>query len=359
MSRLLKVLPLLVIVAALFSVATPSFAQSQPTITTLSAAQSSPLNGGSGSTSTISVASATGITASTKSQQSFVLIDSELEEVSAVSGTTLTVRRARSGLGAAHVSGAYVVFGYTGTFNPNQGTISSNVGSPTVGASNTGATFIATLPVGSCTRSNMSVLPVFVVSAHPLGGGLNYGYTADCLNGKWAIGTLPDNPSQKTLACASNVPIGSVAYSSFGTNTTGVNNQEWLTSIWVPQTCYVTGVKVLSGGTSTTDNIVGLLRDAGGNIIANAAAAGVTLSGANTFQTQAFVNKTLVVGPALYYIGVQTNGTNAGDLQTVAASTFIDVAAGSVSNTFGTVTGTVTVPTTFTGNKGPIAYLYY
>jgi hypothetical protein len=334
-------------------------AQSQPTITTLSAAQSSPLNGGSGSTSTITVASATGITASTKSQQSFVLIDSELEEVTAVSSTTLTVRRARSGIGAGHASGAYVVFGYTGTFNANQGTISTNIGSPSVGASVTGATFIPTIPVGSCTRSNMAILPVFVISASPLGARVNYGGTADCLGGKWVFGTLPDNPPQRALIAASNIPIGSVAYGSLGTNSTDVNGQEWLTSIWVPQTSYITGIKALCGGTCTTDNILGILRDAGGNLIANSATAGVLLSGASTFQTLALTAKVLVVGPALYFVGVQGNGTTAGSLRTVAASTFPDVLATSASGTFGTVTATFTVPTTFTADKAPIVELYY
>src|SRR5438128_12624927 len=85
-------------------------AQSQPTITTLSAAEPAP-GGCSGSTCQITVASATGITASTNSLQQYCLIDSELQQIVSISSTTITVRRSRQGFGAAHVSGAYVICG--------------------------------------------------------------------------------------------------------------------------------------------------------------------------------------------------------------------------------------------------------
>jgi hypothetical protein len=348
----------LLAVVALALVSVPAFAQSQPTVTTLSSAQVAP-NAGSGSQQTISVASATGFTASTKSLQSFVLIDQELEEVQAISGTTITVRRNRQGIGTQHVSGALVIFGYTGRFDPNTGNVSTVVGSPTVGASVSGATFVSTLPVGSCTRGNNTILPVFHLTNQPTGGGQSYGYMVDCLNGKWIPGTLPEYPPNGSLILAQNVEFGNVAYGSLGNNTTGQNNKEFSSTIYLPKSGYVTGIKFMCGATCGTDTAVGLLRDTGGNIIANAAAAGVALSGASTFQTQAFTAKSLVVGPANYFCGIQLNGTAAGDIATFAASTWANVLANVVTVTFGTITGTITEPTTFTANTGPLCQVYY
>src|SRR5439155_25519391 len=107
----------------------------------------------------------------------------------------------------------------------------------------------------------------------------------------------------------------------------------WIGSIWVPKTAYVTGIKILAGGTATTDNIYAILRDSNGGLIANSAAAGALLSGASTFQTLAFTSARVVVGPARYFISVVGNGTTAGAIRTVAASTFPDVVATSASGT--------------------------
>ena len=330
--------------------------QSQPTRTTLSSAMTAP-NSTTGNT--MVVGSATGITASTGSLQQFCLIENEMVQVRAVSGTTITVARARNGVSVAHASGATVICGYSGTFNTATGTVSSVVGSPTVGASVTGATFVATNPVGSCTRSSNAILPVFFVTSSPIAGA-DYGYTVDCLGGSWVSGALPDRAPTGALTLACNVPVGSVAYASFGTSTAGVSTQEWTTSIYVPRTAYVTGIKVLSGATSTTDKILAILRDSAGNAIANAAVAGVVLSGASTFQTQAFTAPRLVVGPAKYFIGVQTNGATAGDIMTIAAATFVDVVTTALTGqTFGTIVSPATMPTTFTATVGPIACIYY
>src|SRR5260370_4525347 len=211
-------------------------AQSAPTRTTLPWAQGAP-SAWAGAQCTMSVGRDTGITNSTTSLQSFCLIDQEPEQVVSNSSTPFVVRRTRQGIGTAHVSGATVICGYSGRFDPSTGTVSSVIGSPTVGSSVTGATFLSTLPVGTCTRANQGILPVFFVTSLPTGTGPgNYGYTVDCLGGKWIAGTLPEYPPQHALVLASNIPIGSVAYSSLGTNTTDVNGQEWLTSIYVPHT---------------------------------------------------------------------------------------------------------------------------
>jgi hypothetical protein len=154
-----------------------------------------------------------------------------------------------------------------------------------------------------------------------------------------------------------NIPVGSVAYSSLGTDTTDVAGQLWVTDLWMPISKRITKIGFLQGGTATTDKVLVALYDAAGNLLANSAVAGVTLSGANTFAEQNLLTPIDVYGPSQYFVAVQGNGTAAGAIRTIAASTFVDRLAGSIAGSFGTVPATITVPTTFTGNKGPIVYL--
>lgn len=168
----------------------------------------------------------------------------------------------------------------------------------------------------------------------------------------------------------SNIPIGSVAYASLGNNTTDVNGQLWITDILVPFNRTVSTIGVLSGGTATTDKWIAAIYDSFGVLIASTAVAGQTLSGANTFQTQAIAlnyargtttataaTSVALSGPQQYFVVVQGNGTQAGSFSTVAASTYIDVVGSIVAGTFGTLPASITVPTTFTANQAPIIYL--
>src|SRR5260370_38611953 len=104
---------------------------------------------------------------------------------------------------------------------------------------------------------------------------------------------------------------------------------------------------MLCGATCTTDNMLGILRDSNGGLLANSATAGVLLSGASTFQTFAFTAARYIAGPALYFVGVQGNGPTAGSLATVAAPTHPDGLATSASRTLRPITSTFTAPTTF------------
>jgi len=354
MTRLVKMLLLMVVLAVVF---TPALqAQSSPTRTTLSTAMTAPGTAGAG---TMVVASATGITASTTSLQSYCLIDQELVQIRSISSTTLTVLRAKQGLATAHASGKQVFCGYSGTFNPNTGTISTVVGSPAVGASVNGATFVGTLPVGACTRTQNAILPVFFVTASPTGAGSSYGNTVDCLGGSWVPGTLPDYPGSLPLIQACNVPIGSVAYGSFGTSTTTANNVLYTASLFVPNTVFATGLSNLNG--SAVDGAskkIFILYDSAGKLIANTATAGTAATGNDAFQQIAFTATRIVVGPALYYFSLQDDTADVNGIRTVAASTFNNLFTANPSSTFGTVAASITAPTTFTADIGPIGCLY-
>lgn len=334
-----KTLNILFAIVAVFDFGISAFAQAtQPTRTTLASAMSA-------GSSTMVVSSATGFTVTTNGVNNYVLVEKDLRRIQAISGTTITLFGANiGGLGvqAAHPSGATVVFGPTGNWQVNSR------------ASN--GVFLQSMPTGTCARADQRFLPAFVIlAANPATAAM-----VDCLGGKWTPGTLPDNPDATPLVLASNVPIGSVAYASFGSSTTGISTVEWLTSIMVPKSGFITGVKVLCGATCTTDKILAILRDSSGNVLANAAVAGVLLSGASTFQTQNFTSQIFVVGPARYFIGVQTNGNTVGDLNLVAASTFPDVVTGQLTGgTFGTIVNPATMPSTFTAGNGPIVELIY
>lgn len=155
----------------------------------------------------------------------------------------------------------------------------------------------------------------------------------------------------------STVPIGQVAYGSVGTATAAPSaTLMHLTSIHVPVSFLATGVGVLNGGTVGTDNMLVALYDATGKLLANSALAGVVTAGANTFQEVAFLNP-VQLPAGNYFIGLQCNGTTT-RFRLIAASTNVDVLAGTVTSAFGTVPSTVTVPTTFTADKGVVAYLY-
>ena len=173
------------------------------------------------------------------------------------------------------------------------------------------------------------------------------------------------------LIC-SNIPIGSVALASLGTNTTDII-QLWTTDILVPYNRVLTNVSMLSGGTATTDNWLWAIYDSYGRLLASSALAGQVVATANTWQTQALAlvypasGRTSVTagvaattlqlyGPQQYYVCVQGNGTTAGMLQTVPAPYQI-CASAITAGTFGTIPATITVPTTFTAAKAPIVYL--
>ncbi len=339
-----KLFNILMLAVVLMVVSTTAFAQVQPTFTTLSSAI------GTERTARFSVTSATGWVASTNTADFDAFIDHELFRVTAVSGTVITATRGQSATNQTpHKSGATVFFGQAGS-GQAPGT--------------TGGPFIQTAMVGACTPSAYPFNPVIQVNAAVprLQQGMYY-----CNGSQWIFGSLPDDTPKDGLIGGCNIPIGSVAYASVGTNSADTANKRMTTSFYLPRTGIFTGLSFLQGGTATTDNITTQIADASGNILATSAAAGTLLSGANTFQTQNFAlngagaaqTKTILVGPALYFTSVVGNGATAGAYQTVPTLTFKNILSqGSTGITFGTFPSYV-VPTTFTADLAPVMCLVY
>ncbi len=159
------------------------------------------------------------------------------------------------------------------------------------------------------------------------------------------------------MAYISNIPIGSVAYASVGTNTTDIAGQLWLTDVIAPYAYTVTSIGFLQGGTATTDNFLVAIFDGGGNRLATSALAGVVLATANTFAERTLLTPVQIYPGGKYYVAVQGNGTAAGAIQTIPTLTFVGVNAGVLSGAFGTVPASIVVPQTFAAGSGPVIYL--
>lgn len=163
--------------------------------------------------------------------------------------------------------------------------------------------------------------------------------------------TAPNPPKFRP----STIPVGGVAYGSLGTNTTPVAGTIYWAEVEIPQLASLTGVGFLNGGTVGTDAAIVALYDNDGTLVANSALAGVTTSGTDAFQQVAFT-AAYQAKKGRYFIAVQFNGTTT-RFRTITASTYINTRTDSDTGVFGTLTA-LTVPSTFTADVGPIAYVY-
>lgn len=154
----------------------------------------------------------------------------------------------------------------------------------------------------------------------------------------------------------STIPIGDTAYGSLGTGTIAtVAGTIYESSVEINRAMTVTDIFVLNGATVTTDKVVYALFDGSGRLLANTAVAGVLTAGVNAFQDIALVTP-VAVPPGLYYIGVQSNGTT--DKQRwQATATFVKPFTSSITGVFGTIPFSITPPSAFAANVGPIAYV--
>lgn len=147
------------------------------------------------------------------------------------------------------------------------------------------------------------------------------------------------------------VPLGSVAYSSLGNNTTMVAGTIQWSEIYIDQDTTITGIKVLNGATVGTDKGIAALYSNTGALLGSSALAGTLTAGANALQDYTMVTP-ITVKKGRHFIAYQSNGTT-DTIRTVAASTYINSLNATATGAFGTLTP-LTVPTTFTANTGPI-----
>ncbi len=153
------------------------------------------------------------------------------------------------------------------------------------------------------------------------------------------------NYNEAQRACTSTRHYGgtgAAATSTTGTDTAGVAGRVWLTEVFIPAGMTITGIAYLIGTVGGTDKTIVSLYDNLGKLVATSAVAGVTTGTLATYQSIPFIAPQTIIGPGLYFIGVQTNGTTA----TIRTAPFGAKATGT------------SVPTTFTANVGPLVMTY-
>lgn len=147
---------------------------------------------------------------------------------------------------------------------------------------------------------------------------------------------------------------------SLGTSATATANATYVSSVIIRHPMLVTGIGFLNGATASTDRLLyGLYGAAGGTALATTTAAsnGTLAANANVFQEIALTANYQVLTPGLYWIGWQANGTTT-TRRSIATATWLDVntlSAGTAGSAG--VLATITAPTTFTADTGPIGYV--
>lgn len=215
-------------------------------------------------------------------------------------------------------------------------------------------------PTGSCTRTQLQVLPIINTNAALGDGG---GTVSDCLGGRWVTGNRIQWPTSEV---SSPVP-GGTAYTAINTNGTAVGATTlYCTEIDVPTSILATGISILNGTTVTGNLRYAILYDASGVAIANSALAGQASVTASVYENYPFVNtaatpatgKFYVTGPARYFGCLQDNAVGSTTVRMAITGTNDNLLTkGQTGATFGTVPALV-VPTTFTTAVGPYITLY-
>lgn len=332
-----KIFNLLALVAVLLvGTLTTAYSQAQqPTFTTLSSAITDTR------ATRIAVTSASGFVASTGTLDYGIFVDNEFMRITGVSGTQITVQRGQANTNAtAHPSGAYVVVGQFGA------QLAPGVA---------GGPFVQNKLSGTCSRGDWPYMPLIQVNANAIGGQAMY----DCVGAVWRPQTLISQISQPALYKACTVPIGSVAYGSFGTSITASTTAQYTASVFVPNTIIVTGITQLNGAAvDTGSKKIVMLYGLNGQLLANSATAGTAATGSDAFQAIPFTSAKIITGPSYYFTGLQDDTADANALRMIATATFNNVIASSITSVFGTVPTSITAPTTFTADVGAIACLY-
>jgi len=156
--------------------------------------------------------------------------------------------------------------------------------------------------------------------------------------------------SQNTRVYAYTVPSATTS----GTDTTPTANRVYTTAIFIPANMTLTGLSYLIGSVGGTDLAIAMLFNSEGVLVANSAVAGATVGTTATMQHLAFTAPYAAKGPALYFAGIQVNGTTC----RLRTQVFGDHPTAIFAQTWATPVSMTSVPTTFTTAYGPIVMTY-
>lgn len=331
------------VVAMLALFMASAFGQSAPVRTTLSAAMTTIA---AGQTSTISLTSETGMTASTVQAQTFLLIDTELMKINTFpTTTTATVSRGFGGTRvSAHLNGAEVIYGLTANFSGATGIVGGNTGAVFMGG--------AQHPVGSCVRNQQQTLPVINPSPGPDQGFYN------CLGGFWVQQTMLDEGIGGPDPRICNIKQSGIALVSMGVDTIpGTAGNLYYSTFFNPTTKKVSNLWPLWGVTvgSATGFVAAIYEwntVTSGALLFNTTTAGTASGTASTFQSIAVGTSGYLTGPASYMFALQGAGTTDGLRMLVGnAESFSTLRAG----TFGTLPASVAAATGYVSTTAAVA----
>lgn len=188
---------------------------------------------------------------------------------------------------------------------------------------------------------------LLMIQVQTSGATIWVGYsTSDGGTGNQAIAGQTASP--RTIAVGGLVPAVSTDF----TDATPVITEVYLGEVLVPMNTTVTGVAIFNGSNVTGNVKAGLYDSTGALVAQTASTAG---SGTDAYQRIAFTAPYTALGPATYYIANSFSSATARYNSPPLGSFGASVVTAQV---FGTLPLTVTPPTTFTTNVGPIASLY-
>lgn len=145
-----------------------------------------------------------------------------------------------------------------------------------------------------------------------------------------------------------------------GTDTTPAEKKLFVTSVWIPSFKICKGIGYLVGSVGGTNKAVAGLFNSAGLVVAKTSETteGTLVGTAAEIQEIAFTSEYAAAAPGLYYIGITMNG-NTARLRSIPTNTAgSNIFTTEASLTTKNVLETITPPTTFTGNKGPVAWVY-
>jgi len=137
---------------------------------------------------------------------------------------------------------------------------------------------------------------------------------------------------------------------------TMVAGSRYYTSINIGNPQTLTGIRAKVGTTGGTDLWIFELHGPTGLLLATSTTDGTTAGTGNTYQSLAFTATYNLTVPGTYFIAIQSNGTTA-KLATLNGPSLTGVYTGSATGTFATG-ASITAPTTYTANLGPLATVY-
>ncbi len=166
---------------------------------------------------------------------------------------------------------------------------------------------------------------------------------------------LSNGATPQSVSVSLTQLANAIAYYSQVKDKTMVAGTRYYSSVVIGQPAVFTGIQALVGTTGGTDLWDFELHSPTGTLLATTLATGTTAGTASTWQQIAFTSTYTLTVPGTYWLVVQSNGTTA-KLATLNSATNPTL-TGSATGTLGTA-ASITPPTTYTANLGPVAMLY-